>query len=86
MFFPPDGNIFKEPMILDFDFPQALDGGNEEEVKNALHSKVLQLNSPFREKVSQRFALHYSSIGVEDDEIRDKNYIKSIQKEFTDLK
>lgn len=79
MFLPPDGRIFNEPLIVDFDFVNQLNGSNSEEVKNVLNSKVLQLASPFREMVAQRFASHYSNIGIDDEEIMSRNYLKSIK-------
>ncbi len=82
MFLPPDGTILKEPMLIDFDMVIQINGNEQEEVKKVLQAKVLQLNSPFREKVAQRFALHYSSIGVMDDEIRDKKYVNNLKKSF----
>jgi len=83
MFLPPDGITLKEPMLIDFDMVVQINGNDQEEVKKVLQAKVLQLNSPFREKVAQRFAMHYSSIGVMDDEIRDKKYVNNLKKSFS---
>ncbi len=71
MFLPPDGNVFTEPMILDFDLVFPLSG---EDVEKITKAKKIQLSSPFRERVSQRFALHYSSIGIDDQNVKDKTY------------
>ncbi len=79
MFLPPDGKVFSVPMIVDFDIVNQLDGSNQKEVKSVLNSKVLQLASPFREKIAQRFADHYSNIGIDDEEIKDRNYLKAIK-------
>lgn len=79
MYLPPDGDIFNEPMIVDFDLLSHLDGSSQKEVKSVLNAKVLQLASPFRERVAQRFANHYSNIGVDDEEIRDKPYIATLR-------
>ena len=51
MFLPPDGTILKEPMLIDFDMVIQINGNEQEEVKKVLQAKVLQLNSPFREKL-----------------------------------
>lgn len=80
MYLPPDGNVFSEPMIIDFDLINTLDSSNQEAVKGVLNAKMLQLATPFREKVAQRFAYHYSNIGIDDREIRDKPYVKAIIK------
>ena len=80
MYLPPDGNVFSEPMIIDFDLINPLDGSNQEGVRGVLNAKVLQLATPFREKVAQRFAYHYSNIGIDDKEIRDKPYVKALIK------
>ncbi len=82
MYFPPEGNYFTEPMIIDFEFIETIDGGDEAEINSALNSKILELSSPFREKVAQRFALHFSEIGIDDEEIRHKDYIKGIKTFF----
>ena len=82
MYLPPDGEILKEPMLIDFDITHQLDGGIEEEVNKVLISKLLQLKAPFKHIIAQRFALHYSSIGLEDKFIRDKSYIKNIKELF----
>jgi len=86
MFIPPDGEVLKEPVLVDFDLVQRLDGTNEEETKIILESKVLQLATPFKEKLAQRFALHYMSIGVDDDEIRDKAYKTKLKNYFRSIK
>lgn len=79
MFLPPDGTIFEEPMIIDFDMVVFYDGGDKELVEMVIGSKVLQLTSPFRERVAQRFASHYSEIGIDDKEIRDRQYAKELK-------
>jgi len=79
MFLPPEGKIFNEPMIIDFDLVMQLDGSSKDEVEKVIASKVLQLVSPYRERISQRFAEHYSSIGIDDEEIRNKAYVKAIK-------
>ncbi len=79
MYLPPDGEVFSAPMIIDFDHVNQLDGSNRKEVESVLNSKILQLASPFREKVAQRFADHYSSIGIDDEEIMDRNYLKAVK-------
>ena len=83
MFLPPDGVILKEPMLIDFDIVSQINGNEQSEVKKVLQAKVLQVNSPFREKVAQRFAMHYSSIGVLDDEIREEKYVNNLKKSFS---
>ena len=82
MFIPPDGRILKEPMILDFDLLNTIDGDDEKRVRELLNSKKLQLCSPFREKVAQRFGLHYMSIGMNDYSIRDEFYRRNIRNNF----
>lgn len=82
MFLPPDGTILKEPMLIDFDLVIQINGNEQAEVQKVIQAKILQLNLPFREKVAQRFAMHYSSIGVMDDEIRDKKYVSNLKKSF----
>ena len=79
MFLPPDGNILKEPMVIDFELFSRIDGSDEMAVTQLLSAKKLQLNSPFREKIAQRFALHYMSIAIDDSSIKDKGYIKRIK-------
>jgi len=79
MFLPPDGNVLKEPMIVDFDLIFPVLGENIERV---LDAKKLQLSSPFRERLSQRFALHYSSIGIDDNEVKNSNYRKGLTEYF----
>lgn len=79
MFLPPDGKVFNEPMIIDFDLVTQLDGSAYEEVQNVLGSKVLELASPFRERIAQRFAEHYCTIGIDDVFIRQKEYVKSLK-------
>jgi hypothetical protein len=86
MFIPPDGEILKEPVIVDFDLVERLDGSNEEETQLILDSKVLQLATPFKEKLAQRFALHYMSIGIDDDEIRDKGYKTKLKEYYKSIK
>lgn len=71
MLLPPDGVILTEPMIIDFDLVYPLSG---EEIENVLNAKKLQLSSPFRERVSQRFSMHYSSIGIDDGQIKIPTY------------
>lgn len=83
MFLPPDGVILKEPMLIDFDIVSQINGNEQSEVKKVLQAKVLQVNSPFREKVARRFAMHYSSIGVLDDEIREEKYVNNLKKSFS---
>jgi hypothetical protein len=79
MFLPPDGKEFDEPMIIDFDIVIQLDGSDPQEVERVLKSKIIQLVSPFRERVAQRFAEHYFSIGIDDEEIRDREYVKKLK-------
>ncbi len=86
MFLPPDGKIFNEPMILDFNIIVGLDGGDAEEVDAALKSKVLELVSPFREKVAQNFATHYSNIGFDDSCIRDDAYLTELQAKYNETR
>ena len=69
-------------MLIDFDITHQLDGGVEDIVNNVLNSKLLQLKAPFKHRIAQRFALHYSSIGLDDKCIRDKSYIKNIKELF----
>ena len=83
MLLPPDGKVLSEPMVIDFDLIQPLDGG---EIENILKSKSLQLSSPFRERVSQRFALHYMQIGIDDDNVKAPDYRKALLKHFNDSK
>lgn len=83
MFLPPDGNVLQEPMVIDFEMIQRIDVPDEESVKTVLKSKKLQLSSPFREKVAQRYALHFMSIGLNDDDIRTKDYRKKLKEYFT---
>lgn len=85
LFLPPDGEIFSDPMIIDFDIVNQLNGSDSNEVKNVLNSKVLQLASPFREMVAQRFANHYSSIGVDDEEIKKQPYITELKNHLKQL-
>ena len=82
MFIPPDGKILTEPMVVDFGVSNYIDGHDPNEVSSVLGAKKIQLQSPFREKVAQRFALHYMSIGVDDLEIRKSEYVDNIKKNF----
>lgn len=80
MYLPPDGAILTEPMIIDFECIKQINSHDLKDVENLLRGKVLELASPFREKVAQNFARHYSQIGVEDDEIREKSYKDELKK------
>lgn len=80
MFLPPDGLVFTEPMIIDFDAVCQINGSDPTEVQNAISSKLLELASPFRERVAQRFAEHYASIGIDDRTIRNTDYVKAIKR------
>jgi len=82
MFLPPDGSVLNEPMIIDFDLIFPCLGENIEQILNA---KKLQLSSPFRERLSQRFALHYSSIGIDDNEVKSPAYREELKKYFEAL-
>lgn len=79
MFLPPDGKVLKEPVVADFDILRSFDGQTQNNISKLLKSKRLQLRSPFREKLGQRFAQHFSSIGVNDDHIRSKEYQKLLK-------
>ena len=79
MYLPPDGVVLTEPMVIDFDITTQLDGGDPGEVKNIIDAKVLQLTSPFRERIAQRFAEHYATIGIDDDSIKSKEYCKQLK-------
>ncbi len=79
MYLPPDGTVLTEPMVIDFDITTQLDGSDPKEVKNIISSKVLQLTSPFRERMAQRFAEHYSTIGIDDDSIKSKEYCNQLK-------
>lgn len=81
-YLPPDGNILTNPHVLDFDIVKQLDGSDSEILNLIFKSKKLQLASPFREKIAQKFAYHYSSIGINDDEIRSNQYRDLIKSEF----
>ena len=83
MFVPPDGIILIEPMVVDFGLTTQIDGHDTTETSRLLKTKKLQLRSPFREKVAQRFAWHYMSIGINDSEIRNNNYINNLKKGFS---
>ena len=83
MFMPPDGTILKEPMIVDFDLVVPLLG---EDIEKILSAKKIQLSSPFRERLAQRFALHYSSIGIDDNDVKNPNYRDELRKHFESLK
>lgn len=83
MFLPPDGLIFTEPMIVDFELIQPV---YSENVESILQGKKLQLSSPFRERLAQRFALHYSSIGIDDNEVKNPSYRESLKKHFAEIK
>ncbi len=85
MFLPYEGTLFEEPMVIDFDMVVQLDGSDLNEVTKTLSAKKLQLASPFREKVAQRFAHHYSSIGIDDGEIKNPKYVKTIEKYVKNL-
>lgn len=74
MYLPPDGTILTEPMIVDFELIKQINSNNPQDVDKLLKGKVLELASPYREKMAQNFARHYSQIGVEDNEIRTKAY------------
>lgn len=86
MYLPPDGKIFIEPMILDFNIIIGLDGGDEKEVDAVIKSKVLELVSPFREKVAQNFATHFSDIGFDDSYIRDKAYFEELNSKYKTIR
>lgn len=83
MLLPPDGTVFTEPMIVDFDLIHPLSG---EEIEAVLMAKKLQLSSPFRERLSQRFAAHFFSIGIDDNEVKSPSYREKLKKHFTDSK
>lgn len=78
-FLPPDGHVLKEPYIVDFDLVSQLDGFDSDTLKSILDSKKLQLMSPFREKIAQRFAFHYSSIGINDSTIKSDDYLDNLK-------
>lgn len=78
-FLPPDGNVLSSPMIIDFDIIKNMDATDETIFRNVLKAKEAQLSSPFREKIAQHFALHFASIGINDQYIRDKKYINRIK-------
>ena len=78
-FLPPDGNVLSSPMIIDFDIIKNMDATVETIFRNVLKAKEAQLSSPFREKIAQHFALHFASIGINDQYIRDKKYINRIK-------
>ncbi len=82
MFLPPDGKILTEPMLIDFDllYPSHVD-----DVEIILAAKKLQLSSPFRERISQRFATHYSSIGINDSDVKNRNYRDDLKKYYESL-
>ena len=84
MYLPPDGEVIVEPSVIDFELLTTIEGDNAEEVGKLLNAKKLQLNSPFREHIAQRFALHYSGIGIKDKHIKDKEYINKIKKLLKD--
>ncbi|MCC6837443.1 MAG: hypothetical protein IT234_02785, partial [Bacteroidia bacterium] len=79
MFLPPDGKIFTEPMIIDFELIFPLVG---EDIDKILSAKKLQLSSPFRERIAQRFALHYCSIGIDDNDVKSPGYRDELKKHF----
>lgn len=79
MYLPPDGTVLTEPTVIDFDITTQLDGSDPREVNNIISSKVLQLTSPFRERMAQRFAEHYATIGIDDDSIKSKEYCKQLK-------
>lgn len=78
-FLPPDGAVLVEPSIIDFDIVRQLGSLETGVIDRTLNSKRLQLSSPLREAIAQRFGLHYSSIGLQDDEIRSKDYRKLVK-------
>lgn len=82
MFLPPDGKVLKEPMIIDFDYILPIDGRIEENVKELMKGKQLQLSSPFREQYSQNFGKHFSQIGINDSEIKDKTYRATVKEHY----
>ena len=82
MFLPADGVILKEPAVIDFEWVVQENAVTEEQVKGILAAKVLELKSPVREKIAQRFGLHYSQIGVDDDEFRAKPYTDLLKKTY----
>lgn len=82
MFLPPDGEILKEPMIIDFDLVFPLSG---EDIEKILNAKKIQLSSPFRERLAQRFALHYSSIGIDDNDVKNSEYKSKLKEHFKSL-
>lgn len=79
MFLPPDGNILTEPMVIDFESFSQIDGESSIEVGRLLLAKKIQLTSPFRELIAQRFASHYSNIGINDQHIKQKEYVIKIK-------
>ena len=79
-FIPPDGQVFNEPRVVDFDLVKFLDGAEMEILQKILLAKKLQLASPFREKIAQRFANHYSSIGINDNDIKSDVYKEKLKK------
>lgn len=79
MLIPPDGTVFTQPMLLDFELIQNLDATDPEVVKSVVAAKSLQLKSPYRQKIIQRFGQHFTSIGVNDDFIRTSEYIRNIK-------
>ncbi len=43
MFLPPDGEVLKEPMLIDFDIIHPLESNSSESVSNLLKAKILEL-------------------------------------------
>lgn len=81
-FLPANNKELTEPMFIDFELIEVLPALDNGSAKFFLDAKTAQLNTPFRERVAQKFGLHYSSIGIEDDEIRDKQFAKDLKKGF----
>ncbi len=86
MYLPPDGAVLNDPMVVDFDITQQLPATSSDQVRKVLMGKKLQLVSPFRERVAQRFAEHYSSIGLNDEFIRSDGYKKELKTYLSEAK
>ncbi|MEZ4887807.1 MAG: hypothetical protein R3E32_23960 [Chitinophagales bacterium] len=82
MYLPPDGIVLKDPMIIDFDFIENYNASEIDLFNKLLNGKKLELSSPFREKIALRFCNHYSRIGIDDDELRSKEYKDKIKGKY----
>jgi len=69
-----------QPHVVDFSLGVSFSCENPDDYKKFLAAKQVRLTDPFRYRVAQRHAAHFSSIGFDGDFLRSREHIAALEK------